>query len=97
MFGEAKYVANTTAYNSALNQIRQFINDGKDMMDLFEIYQFMPSEIPLDNANNNIKGYVAAFSTNGATDDYIISKVIGHENYETLSSHPLFITIAVDL
>ncbi len=97
MFGEAKYVANTTAYNSALNQIGTFIKERKDMMDLFEIHQFMPSQTPLDNANNNIKGYVAAFSTNGATDDYIISKVIGHENYETLSSYPLFITIAVDL
>lgn len=97
MFGEAKYVANTTAYNSALNQIGQFIKHGKDMMDLFEISQFMPSRTPLDNANNNIKGYVAAFSTNGATDDYIISKVTEHKNYDTLSSYPLFITIAVDL
>lgn len=97
MFGEAKYVANTTAYNSALNQIGQFIKHRKDMMDLYEIHQFMPSSTPLDNANKNIKGYVAAFSTNGATDAYIISKVIGHKNYNTLSSYRLFITIAVDL
>lgn len=97
MFGEAKYVANTTAYNSALNQIGEFIKQRKDMMDLFEIDRFMPSQTPLDNANNNIKGYVAAFSTNGATDDYIVSKVVGHKNYDMISQYPLFIAIAIDL
>ena len=97
MFGEAKDVANTTAYNSALNQIGEFIDARKDMMDLFEIERFMPSQTPLNNANNNIKGYVAAFSTNGAADNYIISKVIGHKNYCMLSHYPLFIAIAVDL
>lgn len=97
LFGEAKYVANTTAYNSALNQIGKFISQRKDMKDLFEIDRFMPSQTPLENANNNIKGYIAAFSTNGATDDDIISKVIGHNNYNMLSSYPKFIAIAVDL
>ena len=97
MFGEAKYVANTTAYNSALNQIGVFINQRKDIMDLYEIGQFMPSLTPLENVNKNIKGYVAAFSTNGATDSDIISKVTRHKNYEKLSLYPLFITIAVDL
>ena len=97
MFGEAKYVANTTAYNSALNQIGVFINQRKDIMDLYEIGQFMPSLTPLENVNKNIKGYVAAFSTNGSTDSDIISKVTRHKNYEKLSLYPLFITIAVDL
>ena len=97
MFGEAKYVANTTAYNSALNQIGKFIRERKDMMDLFEIHRFMPSQTPLENANNNIKGYIAAFSTNGDTDSNIMSKVTGHKNYNILSLYPLFIAIAVDL
>lgn len=97
MFGEAKYVAGQTAYNSAMNQIVDFISDGKDMMDLAEVCHFMPSQTPLDNAANNIKGYVAAFSTNGATDDYIINKVVEHKNYDLLSKYPQFIAIAVDL
>lgn len=97
MFGEAKYVANTTAYNSALNQIGKFIKEHKDMMDLFEIHRFMPSQTPLDNANNNINGYIAAFSTNGDTDSNIMSKVTGHKNYNILSLYPLFIAIVVDL
>ena len=97
MFGEAKYVANTTAYNPALNQIGDFIDQHKDIMDLFEIGQFMPSQTPLDNAQNNIKGYIAAFSTNGANDNYIISKVTRHKNYNVLSHYPQFIAIAVDL
>ena len=97
MFGEAKYIANTTAYNSALNQIPEFIDDEKDLKDLFEIRDFMPSSTPLDNANNGIKGYVAAFSTNKSDDKDIISKVTGHKNYTQLSQYPLFIAIAVDL
>lgn len=97
MFGEAKYVANTNAYNSALNQIPEFIVDGKDMKDLFEISDFMPSSTPLDNANNGIKGYIAAFSTNKSDDKDIISKVTEHKNYNQLSQYPQFIAIAVDL
>lgn len=97
MFGEAKYVANKTAYNSALNQIPEFIDDEKDLKDLFEIRDFMPSPTPLNNANNGIKGYVAAFSTNKSDDKDIISKVTGHKNYAQLSLYPKFIAIAVEL
>lgn len=97
MFGEAKYVANTNAYNSALNQIPEFISDGKDLKDLFEIRDFMPSSIPLDNANNGKKGYIAAFSTNKSDDKDIISKVIGHKNFAQLSQYHRFIAIAVEL
>ena len=97
MFGEAKYVANVNAYNSALNQISEFIADKKDMKDLFEIRDFMPSPTPLDNANIDIKGYVAAFSTKKSDDHDIISKVIEHKNYAQLSQYHQFIAIAVDL
>lgn len=97
MFGEAKYVANTNAYNSAFKQIPEFISDGKDLKDLFEIRDFMPSSKPLDNANNGMKGYIAAFSTNKSDDNDIIFKVIGHKNYDHLSQYPKFIVIAVDL
>lgn len=57
----------------------------------------MPSPTPLDNANNGIKGYVAAFSTNNSDDKDIISKVTGHKNYNQLSQYPQFIAIAVEL
>ena len=67
------------------------------MKDLFEIRDVMPSPTPLDNANNGIKGYVAAFSTNKSDDEDIISKVTRHKNYAQLSQYPLFIAIAVDL
>lgn len=97
MFGEAKYVAKTNAYNSALKQIHEFITDEKDLKDLYEINQFMPSQIPLNNAYNGEKGYIAAFSTNKSDDKDIISKVIGHKNYTLLSQYPRFIAIAVDL
>lgn len=97
MFGEAKYVANANAYNSALSQISKFIVDEKDMKDLFEIRDFMPSQTPLDNAIKGEKGYVAAFSTNKSDDKDIISKVTGHKNYNQLSRYPKFIAIAVDL
>ena len=40
IFGEAKYVATTTAYSSALPQIVDFIRDGKDVEDLPELKPF---------------------------------------------------------
>lgn len=67
------------------------------MKDLYELHSFMPSEEPLNNANNGIKGYVAAFSTNGKTDEYIIDKVVSHQTYQNLSKYSLFIVIAVNL
>lgn len=97
MFGEAKYVKDKTPYNNAMRQISDFIDEEKDMKDLLEISHFMPSKIPLENANIGIKGYVAAFSTNGKSDEYIIDKVVNHENYNKLSQYPLFIAIAVNL
>ena len=97
MFGEAKYVKDYTPYKNAMSQISDFIDNKKDMKDLFEISRFMPSEKPLENADNGIKGYVAAFSTNGKSDEYIIDKVVNHESYDKLSQYPLFIAIAVNL
>ena len=97
MFGEAKYVKDYTPYGNAMGQISDFIDARKDMKDLLEIRDFMPSEKPLENADAGIKGYVAAFSTNGKPDEYIIDKVLNHESYDKLSQHPLFIAIAVNL
>lgn len=97
MFGEAKYVKDATPYINAMTQITDFIDDKKDMKDLYELRSFMPSEVPLNNANKGIKGYVAAFSTNGKTDEYIIGKVVSHQTYQILSKYSLFIVIAVNL
>lgn len=97
MFGEAKYVTGKTAYNSAMNQIGRFITEGKDMRDLAEVSHFMPSEVPLNNIVNNIKGYIAAFSIHGEKDQDIISKITSHNNYDMLSNYYQFIAIGVDL
>ena len=97
MFGEAKYITGYTAYNSAMNQIGTFIDQRKDIRDLAEVAYFMPNSNPLNKAVNNIKGYVAAFSTNGQSDEYIIPKVIHHRNYNKLSQYYRFIAIAIDI
>lgn len=97
MFGEAKYAKDKTPYKDAMGQISDFIDEKKDMKDLLEISLFMPSEKTLENADNGFKGYIAAFSTNGKSDEYIIDKVINHKEYNKLSQYPLFIAIAVNL
>ena len=96
IFGEAKYVASTTAYSSALPQIVEFIEDGKDVEDLPELEPFCTSSA-LQRAADGEKGFSAAFSAKSTSTDKIISNIVKRDDFKELLRYEEVILVAVDL
>ena len=96
LFGEAKYVSNTNAYNKALEQIEEFVNIGKDINDIASVDRFF-SEEALDNAIKGDKGYIAAFSSTEIETDELIRNIQNNVHYKKLSSHKELICVAVTI
>ena len=96
LFGEAKYVAKTNAYNKALEQIESFSISGKDINDIASIDRFF-SEDALKNANNGDKGYIAAFSSTEIETEKLVRNIQNNEHYKNLSSHKELICVAVTI
>lgn len=96
LFGEAKYVAKTNAYNKALEQIERFSISGKDINDIASIDRFF-SEKALENANNGDKGYIAAFSSTKIETEDLVKHIQNNEHYKKLSSHKELICVAVTI
>lgn len=96
IFGEAKYVAKTTAYSSALPQIVEFIRDGKDIEDLPELKPFCTS-LALQKAADGTKGFSAAFSAKSTGTDKIIESIVKRTDFQHLLQYEEIILVAVDL
>ena len=96
IFGEAKYVATTTAYSSALPQIVDFIRDGKDVEDLPELKPFCTASA-LQRAADGRKGFSAAFSAKTTNTDRIIANITKRPDFQSLLQYEELILVAVDL
>lgn len=96
IFGEAKYVATTTAYSSALPQIVDFISDRKDLEDLPELKPFC-TESALQRAAKGKKGFSAAFSAKTTNTDIIIHNITKRRDFQSLRQYEELILVAVDL
>lgn len=96
IFGEAKYVATTTAYTSALPQIVDFIKDGKDVEDLPELKSFCTTSA-LKRAAGGNKGFSAAFSAKTTKTDRIIANITKRLDFQSLLQYEELILVAVDL
>ena len=92
IFGESKYVAATTAYSTALPQMVEFIQKGKDIEDLPELKPFCTSAA-LQRAADGHKGFAAAFSAKGTSSD----KIIKRTDFQELTSFEEVILVAVNL
>lgn len=96
IFGEAKYVFKTTAYSSALPQIVEFIEDGKDIEDLPELKPFCTPSA-LQRATEGIKGFSAAFSAKSTGTDKIIENIVKRKDFQDLLQYEEIILVAVNL
>ena len=96
IFGEAKYIATTTAYSSALPQIVDFIKDGKDVEDLPELKPFCTMSA-LQRAADGRKGFSAAFSAKTTNTDRIIANITKRQDFQSLLQYEELILVAVDL
>lgn len=97
LFGEAKYLASTTASRSALNQIDRFVSEEhKDYKDIPDLRDFVSDE-SIVKFGNGIKGFIAAFSSKSVSNDVIIDRIKGYPSYNSLKNYAELICVAVDL
>lgn len=96
IFGEAKYITAQSAYPSAIKQIKEFIDDKKDVADIAEISRFCTPQ-SLRRAANGFKGFAAAFSAKGTSSDRLISAIQARAEYAELLKYEEIILVAVNL
>jgi hypothetical protein len=96
IFGEAKYVSDSSAYRSGLGQVVKFINEKKDVKDLADLRDFC-SRPALQNVIKNRKGYAVGFSAKSTPSDILIDKIINNKDYKKLLEHEEIILVAVNL
>lgn len=96
IFGEAKYIADRSAYISALTQIIEFISVSKDVEDLPDIEHFVPEEV-CANVTKEIKGFSAAFSCKNLESSELIKNIKNRPEYSSLLQYKELILVAVNL
>lgn len=96
MFGEAKYSEKSTPRAKALEQIVDFITLEKDNADLLIIESFV-SNNALENAIEDNKGYVAAFSLNSNNPELIFKNALMSDAGKTLLDYPELFLIAIEV
>lgn len=96
IFGEAKYRSRNSAHKAALSQIHDFINDGKDVVDLPDLGYFCPDEV-LDNVTQGVKGFAAAFSSRSTTSARLIEIITSDEHFKFIENYDEIVLIAIDL
>lgn len=96
IFGEAKYVSAQSAYPRAISQIKEFIDDKKDITDTADLRDFCTATA-LSRASNGLKGFAAAFSAKSTTSDRLITSIIERSDFKELLKYEEVILVAVNL
>lgn len=96
IFGEAKFQSSNCAYSSALKQVMNFVQDGKDNEDLPELKSFC-STSSLSRVLEKYKGFAICFSVNDKSSDKILEKIKQRKDYQFLLSYSEVILVAVNL
>lgn len=96
LFGEAKYVANSNAYNNAIKQINRFITEKRDQTDLPDLVQFNIANA-INNASNGDRGFIAGFSSTTISDANLEQNIKDNAAYKALPKDKEIICVAVDV
>ena len=96
LFGEAKYVANSNAYNNAIKQINRFITEKRDQTDLPDLVQFNIANA-ISNASNGDRGFIAGFSSTTISDGNLEQNIKDNTAYKALPKDKEIICVAVDV
>ncbi|MCH5176255.1 MAG: hypothetical protein J1F40_10245 [Prevotellaceae bacterium] len=96
LFGEAKYVANTNAYNNAIKQVNRFIREKRDLADLPDLAQFNINNA-ISKASNGDRGFIAGFSSTSISDDNLERNIKNNDAYKALPKDKELICVAVDV
>lgn len=96
IFGEAKYVSAHSGYPRAIEQIKEFIDDKKDIADIADLRDFC-TDTALTRASNGLKGFAAAFSAKSTPSDRLISSITARNDFKELLKYEEIILVAVNL
>lgn len=96
LFGEAKYVANTNAYNNAFKQVNRFIIERRDLADLPDLALFNISNA-IRKVSNGDRGFIAGFSSTSISDDNLERNIKNNDAYKALPKDKELICVAVDV
>ena len=96
LFGEAKYVANTNAYNNAFKQVNCFIAEIRDMTVLPDLLPFNIN-YAIDNASKGERGFIAGFSSTTISDAALEENIKNNDAYKALLKEKEIICVAVDV
>lgn len=96
IFGEAKYTSANSAYSRAIEQIKEFIDDKKDVADIADLRDFC-SPNALARVTKGEKGFAAAFSAKKTSSKNIISSITQRNDFKELLKYDEIILVAVNL
>lgn len=96
IFGEAKYLSAQSAYSRAVEQLREFVDDKKDIDDIADLRDFCTPNA-LTRASNGHKGFAAAFSAKSTSSDRIINAITANADFQELLKYEEIILVAVNL
>lgn len=96
VFGEAKYNSSHNAYGIAMSQVDRFIQEGKDLVDVASLQDYV-SEDSIKNFNNQLKGYAIAFASKDMNSEIIIKNIKQNPSYNSISLYSETIFIAVNI
>lgn len=96
IFGEAKYIAQHSAYSTALSQIVKFIDDKKDIKDLPDLKPFCSTNA-LKRANGGNKGFAAAFASKSTSSEALLANILSRSDYQALLKYEELILLAVNI
>ena len=95
-FGEAKYRAASNAYNLALKQIKDFIQEKKDLKELSDLKNFVGAKAISNISNLNLKAFIAAFFLHSDDDNQIINHIMKNPCIKDLLQHQELYIIGVE-
>ena len=96
IFGEAKYQSAQSAYSRAVEQLREFVDDKKDIDDIADLRDFCTNNA-LVRASAGMKGFAAAFSAKSTSSDRLIASITADADFQALLKHEEVILLAVNL
>jgi len=96
LFGEAKYSSRQNAYGVAMDQISEFIDDQKDIMQIIDLKTFC-SPTALERVSNGLKGFAIAFAAKQTSSEMIINGILKHHKFSKLVNYEEIIFIAVNI
>jgi len=95
-FGEAKYSGTINPYTKAIKQINGFIDEDKDKMELTDLKYFTSDEA-INNAIDNKKAFIAAFSINSSNPLNIIRNALSSTHIDNLLGYDELYIIGIEV